>query len=261
MRSSALAPIALAAVLLDASFAPRAAAQATEPPVPAAASRAAVTRVFPVRHVDPRALASVLSAYVGSASPQPELRVVTWTGPADQLAAVEATVASLDVAGPPARSLVLTAWLVELGGDEGAGTDLPVAVRTAIDRLGDARPARSTRLLDRAVLRVRENSRGVEVKGQLSGTAWSAGSYTLRVRHVDVVAAGAAPAVRLDGLALQAEVVAAGAPGPGEARPAMSGSLATDADLPLGAAAAVGATSLTPSGRSLVLVVRVAPAD
>jgi hypothetical protein len=261
MRSSALAPTALAAALLAAPVASTAAAQATEPPAPAGGSRGTVTKVFPVRHVDPRALASVLSAYVGSANPQSELRVVTWTGPSDQLAAVEATVASLDVATPPARNLVLTAWLVDLAGDGGAGTDLPAAVRTAIERLGDARPTHGARLLDRAVLRIRENSHGAEAKGQLSGTAWSAGSYTLRVRHVDIVPAEPAPAVRLDGLALQAEVVAAGVPGPGDAHPATSGSLATDVDLPLGATVAVGATSLTSSGHGLMLVLRAAPAD
>jgi len=261
MRSTEFAPIVLAVALVAAVIAVSATAQAAEPQVPNQPTEGMTAKIFAVRHVDVRHVASVLEVFGGAARPQTDLRVIAWGGPADRLAAVEAAVAALDVAAQPARNLVLTAWLVDLSGGEGAGAALPAPVRTAIERLGEDGSARDARLLDRAVLRVRDDSRGAEVKGQLSGTAWSAGSYTLRVRHVDVVAAGAVPAVRLDGLALQAEVVAVDTPGPGEARPAMSGSLATDADLPLGAAAAVGATSLTPSGRSLVLVVRVAPAD
>ena len=256
MRSSSFASAVLVGALVAATIAVPAVGQPTEPPAPDRPADGMVAKVFVVRHVDARHVASVLEIFGGAARPQTDLRVVAWGGPADRLAAVEAAVTALDVAPKPARDLVLTAWLVDLSDQPGPGTDLPAPVRAAIERLAVRPSDRGARVLERAVLRVRDDSRNAEVRGRLSNPERGVGSYTLRVRQVELAPGGATPAVRLDGLALQVEVAAPTATGTGEPQHVFSSGLATDVDLPVGNAAAVGATALTSSGRTMILVLQ-----
>jgi hypothetical protein len=261
MRGTTVAPIVLAAALVAAATAVSATAQAAEPQAPTQPTDGMTAKVFAVRYVDVRHVASVLEVFGGAARPQTDLRVIAWGGPADRLAAVEATVASLDAAPPPARNLLLTAWLVAVSGAGPSPAGLPAPVRAAIERLGDAHAGLGARLLERPVLRVREDSRNAEIKGRLSGPTPSSGAYTLRVRHVEVLAGGPSAVVRLDGLALEAEVPLQAAPGAPEPAPVSTGSLSTDVDLALGATVVVGATTLSSSGDTLLLVLRAAPAE
>lgn len=260
MRTTPVRPILLIALLAGAASV-AVAEPPDQPALPTDPAHRTVTRIFSVRHVDARPLAAVLEMYGGAARPQPELGVVAWSGPADQLAVVEAAVATLDVAPAAARDLVLTAWLVAVSKDGTGSAELPTAVRTAIERLGDARPGPDARLLERALLRVREGSRETEIRGKLVGPAWSDGSYTLRVRHVAVLPRGAAQAVRLDGVGLRVDLAAPAPPEAEERGPVSTASLSTEVDLELGRAAVVGATALPASGASLVLVLRVARAE
>jgi hypothetical protein len=261
MRGTTVAPIVLAAALVVAATAVSATAQATEPRAPSQPTDGMTAKVFAIRHVDVRHVASVLEVFGGTARPQTDLRVIAWGGPADRLAAVESAVASLDIAPPPARNLLLTGWLVAVSEEGPSPAGLPAAVRAAIERLGDGHTGRGARLLERPVLRVREDSWNAEIKGRVAGPTPSGGAYTLRVRHVAILAGGPSPMVRLDGLALEAEVPVQAAPGAPGPAPVSSGSLATDVDLAFGATAVVGATTLSSSGDTLLLVLRAAPAD
>jgi hypothetical protein len=258
MRGTTVSAIVLAASL---TAVPTMAGAAGDAPSPTQPASATATKVFAVRHVDARHVASVLEAFGGSVRPQTDLRVVAWTGRASQLTDVEAAVAALDVALPPPRDLVLTAWLVAASQQQSPGQEPPDAVRAAIVKLSDPVAGRYVRLLDRALLRVREDRHGAEIRGLVSGLASGSGSYQLRIRHLALRPGGPSPLVRLDGLAFEIATPVPAPTGESERDLRPAGSLSTDLDLAVGSTAVVGATPLEGAGDSLFLVLHAALAD
>jgi hypothetical protein len=260
MRSSPLAPTLLAIALSAGVTVASAAGQAGGPPTPTKPVETA-TRVFAVRHVDARHVASVLEIYGGAARPQTDLRVVAWGGPADRLAAVEATVAALDVAPQPARDLLLTVWLVAASQQQMPGQEPPATVGAAISSLSDPSKGRYVRLLDRALLRVRENNYDARIRGLFSGLASGSGSYELRIHHLALQPGSPSPIVRLDGLAFEIATPVPASTGESEHGLRPAGSLSTDLDLVVDSTVVVGATPLGAAGESLLLVLHAAIAD
>ncbi len=260
MRSSLFAPTLLAIALSAGATVASAAGQASDSPPPTKPVEMA-TKVFAVRHVEPRHVASVLEIYGGAARPQTDLRVVAWGGPADRLAAVEATVAALDVVPQPARDLLLTVWLVAASQRELPGQEPPATVRTAIGSLSDPSAGRYVRLLDRALLRVREDSHDARIRGLVSGLTFGSGSYELRIRQLALQPGRPSPSVRLDGLAFEIATPASPSAGESERGLRPAGSLSTDLDLVVGSTVVVGATPLEAAGESLLLVLHAAIAD
>jgi hypothetical protein len=93
------------------------------------------------------------------------------------------------------------------------------------------------------------------------GAAWSAGSYTLRVRHVAVLPRGTGQLVRLDGVGLRVDLAAPGPAGAEERVGVSTASLSTEVDLELGRPALAATTALPTAGGSLLLVLRADPAE
>jgi len=232
------------------------AAVAQETPTDASRGRERVTRVFKLKHADPRDVAQVINVFGGSVTPQPDLGVIVWSGPSEVLPGVDAAVAGLDVPPPPTRNLELTVHLLEaLPSASGAATlpDDLVAVATQLRKVM-AIPA--VRLVDTAVLRVRERSRNKSLTGVLHTDSQTEAAYRLSLRSVELTGEGDDLTFRLDGLQFTVTVpVASPAGADGKANAIREVGLDTDIDLRPGQKVVVGKVSAGELSDALILVV------
>ena len=119
-----------------------------------------VTRIFRIEYADIRDLASVINIFGGRVQAEPDLGVIGWTGPASLLPAVEAAIASLDVAPVPEPNVELTIYFLVATRD-GAGESLvPAALDGVAVQLQEVFGYGSVQLIESTAMRVRPGSRG-----------------------------------------------------------------------------------------------------
>ena len=97
------------------------------PPTPTV-DGANVTQIFRIEFANVEDIASVISLFGGIVRPQPDLRVIAWTGPESQLPAVEAAIRSLDVAPVPAPNVEITVYFVMAAKGGSGKTSVPATL-------------------------------------------------------------------------------------------------------------------------------------
>lgn len=248
-----LAPVAVAAALLCGA-ATVAVAQETAREAPHGRDR--VTRVFKLQHADPRDVAQVINVFGGSVTPQPDLGVLVWSGPAEVLPGVDAAVAGLDVPPPPTRNLELTVHLLEALPSASNAATLPDNLIGVGTQLRNVMAIPAVRLVDTAVLRVRERSRNKSLVGVLHTDAGSQGAYRMSFRNIELSGDGEDLTFRLDGLQFSVTVPVASPPGTdGRPNAVREVGLDTDIDLRPGQKVVVGKVSAGELSDALILVI------
>jgi len=248
-----LGPVAVAAALLCGA-ATVAVAQETTQEAPRGRER--VTRVFKLQHADPRDVAQVINVFGGSVTPQPDLGVLVWSGPADVLPGVDAAVAGLDVPPPPTRNVELTVHLLEALPSAAANAALPDDLTGVATQLRKVMSIPAVRLVDTAVLRVRERSRNKSLAGVLHTDSKTGAAYRLSLRNVELTGEGDDLTFRLDGLQFSVTVPVASPPGTdGKPNAIREVGLDTDIDLRPGQKVVVGKVSAGELSDALILVI------
>jgi len=242
------------ALLAVPSFAQKADTGQAAPPT--AGNEELVTRIFPIEYADIRDLANVIMIFGGRVQAEPDLGVIGWTGPASMLPAVEAAIASLDVAPTPESNVELTIYfLVATRG--GAGRSLvPAALDGVAVQLQEVFGYGSVQLIESTALRVRPGSRG-DVNGFLPrrpGDSQEA-RYEFGFRNLKVTEDESGRSIRLDGLEASIQtpraVVVDGEP---TTRSVETG-IRTDIDLREGQKAVIGKTTIEGGAEAIFVVV------
>jgi len=248
-----LAPLAVAATLVCGAAT---VAVAQETGHESARGRERVTRVFKLQHADPRDVAQVINVFGGSVTPQPDLGVIVWSGPSEVLPGVDAAVAGLDVPPPPTRNLELTVHLLAaLPSTSGAAT-LPDDLAGVATQLRKVMAIPAVRLVDTAVLRLRERSRNKSLAAVLHADSRTEAAYRLSLRKVELAGEGDDLTFRLDGLQFTVTVpVAPPAGSDGKANAIREVGLDTDIDLRPGQKVVVGKVSAGELSDALILVI------
>ncbi len=234
-------------------------AQEAEPgqkPPSSATNEELVTRIFRVEYADIRDLANVIDIFGGRIQPEPDLGVIGWTGPASMLPAVEAAVASLDVAPTPAPNVELTVYFLVASRKGGGASSVPAALDGVAVQLRDVFGYDSVQLIETTAMRVRPGSRG-DLNGflpQRPGAPIEA-RYEFSFRQLKVTEDASGRSIRLDGLQASIQtprvVVESGEP---TTRSVESG-IRTDVDLREGQKAVIGKTTIEGGAEAIFVVV------
>ncbi len=215
-----------------------------------------VTRIFRIEYADIRDLASVINIFGGRVQAEPDLGVVGWTGPASLLPAVEAAIASLDVAPMPEPNVELTVYFL-IATRDGAGASLvPAPLDGVAVQLQEVFGYGSVQLIESTAMRVRPGSRG-DLNGflpQRPGESIEA-RYEFSFRQLKVTEDERGRSIRLDGLQASIQtprvVVESGEP---TTRSVETG-IRTDVDLREGQKAVIGKTTIEGGAEAIFVVV------
>ncbi len=215
-----------------------------------------VTRIFPIEHADIRDLANVISIFGGRVQPEPDLGVLGWTGPASLLPAVEAAIASLDVAPVPEPNVELTVYFLMAAREDGGARIVPAVLDGVAIQLQDVFGYDSVQLIETTAMRVRPGSRG-DLNGFLPRRAGDSveARYEFSFRQLKVTEDESGRSIRLDGLQASIQtprvVVESGEP---STRSVETG-IRTDIDLREGQKAVVGKTTIEGGAEAIFVVV------
>ena len=228
--------------------------------LPAAAQDSAdvepVTKIFRVEHADVKSIAGVISIFHGKVQPNPDLGVIAWTGPASQLPAVEAAIASLDVAPLPAPNVELTVYFIMASKGGSGKSSVPAALDGVAAQLREVFGYDTIQLIETTAMRARHGSDG-KINGILPKRLADdrEARYEFYFDRLKVTEDGSGRSIRLDGLnaGVQAPhtVVIDGAP----ATRYMQTGVRTDIDLREGQKAVIGKTSIEGGAETIFVVV------
>ncbi|NOZ93442.1 MAG: hypothetical protein GXP47_01720 [Acidobacteria bacterium] len=145
-----------------------------------------VTKTLKIRHGDVGKIAKVLSLIGGTATADPDLGVIVWTGSPQLAPAVEAAARSLDVAPEPATNIQLTIHFLAQA-DDTVGKPLPEDLQSVGQQLHKVLGVQGLRLLETAIIRVRDGG-SARVDGTLPSRFGKdvTGRYTISIRKVRV---------------------------------------------------------------------------
>jgi hypothetical protein len=163
------------------------------------------SRVIEVKFADVESLAQILRPF-GNVTPNRDLRVLTISGNAASLTAMEETIKRFDVPPPVTRNLEITAYLLA-GGDSPGGMKLPPELESVGKQIKMVFPFPVFSLMDTLVIRCREGRRA-EVKGVAPSPDQESRKtfYNLDFAGARLVPEGAGRLIRIDGLRLGAKI-------------------------------------------------------
>ena len=128
-----------------------------------------ITRVFAVKHADPRALEALIKRTVHDVHADPTLQVVVVTGFAEQVESATAVLAELDV--PPkvtsTRDVVLDVYLIGAYSDAHESIAMPAVPQGAVDGIRETFPFASYTLLEAFTVRASPGGNDARVTGYL----------------------------------------------------------------------------------------------
>lgn len=233
-------------------------AQQTEPlvvPAPATDENN-VTQIFRVAYADVKDVAEVISLFGGIVRPNPDLRVIAWTGPTTQLPAVEAAIRSLDVAPVPEPNVELKIYFLMASKDSPETTSVPRALDDVARQLEAVFGYTSVRLVEVTAMRVRNGSHG-KINGILPQRLADdrEARYSFKFDRLFVTEDASGRSIRLDGLN-------AGVQAPHtfveDGKPVtryMETGIVTDIDIREGQKAVIGKTSIEGGAETVFVVV------
>lgn len=155
---------------------------AQEAQKPAFAPPTMVTKLIPVKHVTGsqfNAMVKLLENFGAGVKGDYQLKMLSVTGTATVVQAVEEAVKRFDVAPPPARNAEVTMWVVT-GSSKPSDAKTPAELDSVIKQLRGIFPYVSYRLLDVQYLRTREgtNIAAPIMQGQLADPSGGTVPYT-----------------------------------------------------------------------------------
>ena len=128
-------------------------------------SNGQITKLVTLRNVEPRAIQNMVSMFGVRINSNDQMKTMSVTGQAEQVAAAEAAIKQLDVAP---KNIELTVYFV-VGGDQAAmgGGAVPQELRDVVTQLKGAFTFKEYRMLDTLTLRTRAGS-SAETSGILN---------------------------------------------------------------------------------------------
>ena len=132
-----------------------------------------VTKVIPVRHVDPDKLAQLFFQYGSMVRSSSELGVITVHGPAASVADLEEAIRAVDASGQTGgeatSDVEITAYLLGATDDVENAAALPSLLNPVVAELREAFPYGDYHLLETFTLRIR-SGKGARVSGVISNS-------------------------------------------------------------------------------------------
>jgi len=208
-------------------------------------------KVIPLKYVDPSRVAHLLGDLGANLMADDRLRVVTVTGDASLVGAVEEAIQKLDVPPPPARSLDITAYFL-LGTRQSAEeANVPKELDEVINQLKRVLSYQGFHLLDTALIRTMDGE-----SASVSGVANSQGEkadFHFGFNHVQIIQEGKVTTIRIRDLnfVMERPVETKQVVTP---QPKTSAQIRTDIDVPEGLKVVVGKTSFYTPDNALVLI-------
>jgi hypothetical protein len=207
-----------------------------------------ITRVYPIRHVDPEALRKVLAPFQSKIEIDPTLKALTVKAPVRTMSEIEATLARFDVPSTALRNIEVTGYLL-ISVDQPAGM-LAAELEPVVAKLKNIFNYKGFALLDTQTMRLRPGA-PAEAIGMVGkdGEALGKSISKLRVESASIVQDEKGPVVRLDGLRLTLQTL------PGASGKTSETGFTTNIDVREGQKVVVGKAKLDGSERTSVLVV------
>jgi hypothetical protein len=131
---------------------------------PPAAAQERSTKLVTLKFVDPQAIISIVRTFGVEIQFNRELKVMSLTGPAQNLAAAEAAIKQLDVAP---KNIELIVYFVVAGNQPATSGSIPADLRDVIAQLKSTFPFKEYSMLDTLTLRTRAGS-SAETSGVVS---------------------------------------------------------------------------------------------
>lgn len=243
MKRKTLAALCLPLIV----FAPLAAQEAKKEERPAASQaqeKGMVTRIFEVKHRDPKSLIGPLAAFGAKLQPSSEFRAIAVTGLPDVVAAIGEAITRFDV---PPKNVEITMYLLTALA-KGDGDSIPKELDAVVKQLRGSFQYQGYRLMDSLFLRSREglgaNTSGA---GAAAADATAGPFYHASYRSVDVSQDAKGNVIKIS--RLQLTIKAPGVPS--------GASFGTDVDIREGQKVVIGKTGFGPDAIVLVLTAKV----
>ena len=203
-----------------------------------------VTRIFPIKHVEPEAVRDALQVFRYEVTADTKNSTVMVKAPLIAIPDIEDAIKRLDIAPPPSPNIELTIWLLE---STNKNSQLPASLEPVALQLKKHFTFNGFRLLDTQTLRMRPG-KSAEIGGNVEAGNKGTSQSAIRVEKASLASDG--KSVRLDGLRYTLR-------NPKNAASDCQGQdigFATDLDVEQGQKAVVGQAKL-PNGQSGVLVI------
>jgi hypothetical protein len=211
-----------------------------------------VTRVFPLKHADPKALSALLNQYgrVDISGALGALTITTRDNTA--MVGVEQIIKRFDVPPPPVQNIDVTIYLMSALGTPSSGA-VPPELEPVVKQLKNTFSYKGYQLIDTEVMRVRAGQGG-EVSGVVNGAPAVEGNKTIsqvKFRSASVSTDEKGRAIRIDGLKVGLRI------------PVVSGQkqfqyidtgINTDVDIREGQKVVVGKANMDGSDRASIVV-------
>lgn len=215
----------------------------------AAPAAQTTVKVIPLKYVDPSRVAHLLGDLGANLIADDRLKVVTVTGDASMVGAVEEAIKKLDVAPPPTRSIEITAYFLLGNRQSVEGANLPKELDEVVNQLKRVLSYQGFRLLDNLLIRTMDGKHA-----SVSGAATSQGEradFQFGFDDARILPEEKVPTIRIHDLAFVMErPIKQGVTPP----PKSEAQIRTDIDLPEGMKVVVGKTSFYTPDNALVLV-------
>lgn len=222
--------------------------QASQKSAPGAPS----VKVIPLKYVDPSRVANLLGYLAAKLVADDRLKVLTVTGDASLVEAVEEATKKLDVPPPAARSLDITAYFLLGTRQSVEAANVPKELDEVINQLKRVLSYQGFRLLDSALIRTMDGE-----SASVSGVANSQGEkadFHFGFNHVQILQEGKATTIRFRDLNFAMVGPERSVETKETEQPKTSAQIRTDIDLPEGLKVVVGKTSFYTPDNALVLV-------
>jgi len=124
------------------------------------------SRVLMLKHTDPRQVVDLLRVFSVAAVPNVEFKAISVAGSPESVAAYEEAVRRLDVPAPAPKNLEITAYILEASQQPEAAISTPAELQGVAKQLKGVFGFQGLRLLDTAVIRVRDGQ-SASVSGRM----------------------------------------------------------------------------------------------
>jgi hypothetical protein len=236
---------------------PQASKTQEEKAQPAAEPRDWVRKIFEIKYADPLQLSDLLRIFGGSIRPNQQLKVISVSGPAGVVAAVEDAIKRFDVPPPAAKNIELVAYLLVALDQPISTPGVPPELQGIINQLKGVFAYQGYRLLETLVVRGRDGEGG-SVTGIVptSPTETLKTFYSFRFRSVNITSDDKGRVIRVNELSLGARVPIGTTVGEkGTQIQYQNTGVNTDIDVREGQKVVVGKANIDGSNNALILVV------
>jgi type II/III secretion system protein len=221
-----------------------------------AQTEALVSKVIPVKYADVRRINGLIAIFGATIRADPELRVITASGTASNVAAVEEAIKKLDVPSPPTRDIDLTMYILAASQQPGQSEKIPADLGDVVEQMKRVLNYKEFRLLNTVLIRARDGARAGASGAIMDGVGENQkADFDFNFDEANVSSEGKTLSVKIRGMHFEVSRPASLVVGDkGAKREGTSATINTSIDLPEGQKVVVGKTTFESPNSALILV-------